>query len=637
MQAHPKRADSTRRYDLLNATPTALVLLDAEGRIACVNDAGRSLLSELGIDDRQLHGTEFHRLTGPPFASVVALSAGRLTISIGGETLGAVVAPARLEDREAPGAMVTLTPISAQQRLKLETARIAEAVAGGAIDVRVPLPLGSPMADTIAQHYNACLDAVQAQLTRFDTSVDKLRECDFDIPTVVTSDSTVGFGKLQTGLAVTVANLTESIRQTLDSSATIADTAGRIAEQNNALAERTTSQADYLRRTSSDMEQLNQAVAQAAQQAATAAQQGQLTTALVEGGRTAVSQVLQTMDAINASAVRVDKMLGLINDIAFQTNILAINAAVEAAHAGESGRGFAVVAQEVRMLAARSADAANQIRAMVATSREISGQGKSQALDADRKMLDILQSVAGFSAQISAISQTASEQTLGLRDASEAIARIDAITQQNNALVADLATNANTLDRQAKHLMDAAKVFRLPKTELSHPLHQHARDAALWAAAQIGELFDNALTRGMIEVDALFSDEYTPIGGTDPVKFHTPFDALCDNLLPAIQEQMLETCPEFIYAIAADQRGYVPTHNARFSKPLTRNYQTDLAGNRTKRIFDDRVGQQVGTHTQTWKLQTYRRDTGELMFDMSAPIHAAGRHWGGFRIGYRIA
>ncbi|MGF1643469.1 MAG: methyl-accepting chemotaxis protein [Thiotrichales bacterium] len=632
----PNPLVETPHFDLLNATPAHLVVLDADGRIEFVNRACQRLLANLGVPAGALRGQEFHRLTGPPFAAVSTLSAGRLTLSIGGEPLGASIEPVSLGDDEQPGAMLTLTPIGSQRQLRDEVARVAEAAGRGAIEARISTPLGSAVATAIGTHVNDCLDAVATHVAEIDASVIKLRECDLDIAPNLAIDPASAFGRLRTGLDVTVSNLTESIRQTLESSAAIASTTAQIAEQNGVLAQRTDAQADYLRRTSSDMEQLSAAVTQASRQAAMAAQQGQITTTLVGAGRDAVQQVSQAMDEINSSAERVSKMLSLINDIAFQTNILAINAAVEAAHAGERGRGFAVVAQEVRALAARSADAANQIRTMVTASREISERGKTLATNADHKMLEILQNVEGFSARINAIAQTAGEQTQGIQDANQAIAQIDAITQQNNALVAELATNTGMLDRQASFLMDAAKVFRLPRSELSHPLHEHARELAVDAAGQVGRILEGALRHGRIAIDALFSEHYAPIAGTDPVKYHTAFDALCDELLPAIQEPLLDENPEIIYAIASDRRGYVPTHNARFSQPLTGAHQADLVGNRTKRLFTDRVGQQVGTHTQTWKLQTYRRDTGELMFDMSAPIVVGGRHWGGFRIGYRI-
>ena len=108
-------------------------------------------------------------------------------------------------------------------------------------------------------------------------------------------------------------------------------------------------------------------------------------------------------------------------------------------------------------------------------------------------------------------------------------------------------------------------------------------------------------------------------------------------MLPAIQEPILSDNPDYVYALVSDINGYVPTHNDRFCQPLTGDPVQDLAGNRTKRIFDDRVGSLAGRHTEPFKLQTYRRDTGELMFDMSVPIYVDGQHWGGIRIGYRIS
>ena len=101
-----------------------------------------------------------------------------------------------------------------------------------------------------------------------------------------------------------------------------------------------------------------------------------------------------------------------------------------------------------------------------------------------------------------------------------------------------------------------------------------------------------------------------------------------------MQEPFLTNHPEVVYAIATDRKGYVPTHNKRFSQPLTGDPAKDLAGNRTKRIFSDRTGSRCGAHTETVLIQTYKRDTGEVMHDLSVPIYVRGRHWGGFRVGY---
>jgi methyl-accepting chemotaxis protein len=155
------------------------------------------------------------------------------------------------------------------------------------------------------------------------------------------------------------------------------------------------------------------------------------------------------------------------------------------------------------------------------------------------------------------------------------------------------------------------------------------------AAQRVGRLLEDAIDRGQLSLEDAFDKNYLPIANTRPQKFHTRYDTLTDQLLPQIQEAIVEGRPELAYAIACDTGGYVPTHNRRFSQPLTGDERKDFVGNRSKRIFDDPVGKRCGAHEQPSLLQTYRRDTGEIMHDISAPIYVKGRHWGGFRIGYR--
>jgi methyl-accepting chemotaxis protein len=133
----------------------------------------------------------------------------------------------------------------------------------------------------------------------------------------------------------------------------------------------------------------------------------------------------------------------------------------------------------------------------------------------------------------------------------------------------------------------------------------------------------------------LFDQEYQPFGDTEPPKYHTRFDAVADRILPRLQEHFANEAPSLAYAIACDHNGYVPTHNQRYCEALTGDPAHDKVYNRTKRIFSDPVGVRCGRHPLPYLLQTYRRDTGEIMHDISAPIYVQGRHWGGFRIGYK--
>lgn len=155
------------------------------------------------------------------------------------------------------------------------------------------------------------------------------------------------------------------------------------------------------------------------------------------------------------------------------------------------------------------------------------------------------------------------------------------------------------------------------------------------AAAEVGQLLDRAIDSGRIRLEDLFDQNYQPIANTKPQKFKTRYDEFADQVLPSLQEALLDQNKWVVYAICCDRKGYVPTHNRKFSQPLTGNEKVDFVNNRTKRMFDDPVGRRCGDHLQPFLLQTYRRDTGEVMHDISAPVMVKGRHWGGFRIGYK--
>lgn len=160
--------------------------------------------------------------------------------------------------------------------------------------------------------------------------------------------------------------------------------------------------------------------------------------------------------------------------------------------------------------------------------------------------------------------------------------------------------------------------------------HDPVRIAAQQAAAEVGHVFSRAIKVGQISREALFDRRCKPIPNTDPAKHSTLFDAFTDRVLPELQEALLAKMPQLAYAGAVDDRGYFPTHNRKFSQPLTGNYDVDIINNRTKRIFSDRTGKRCGLNTEPFLLQTYKRDTGEVMHDLSAPIYVDGKHWGRF-------
>jgi len=242
---------------------------------------------------------------------------------------------------------------------------------------------------------------------------------------------------------------------------TIATASAQIAVGTMDLSSRTEQQASSLEETASSMEELTAAVKQNADNALAARSLASAASAVAVKGGTVVSEVVQTMGSINDSSRKIADIIGVIDGIAFQTNILALNAAVEAARASEQGRGFAVVATEVRNLAQRSASAAKEIKGLIDDSVEKVGAGSKLVDQAGTTMQDVVDSVQRLSAIIGEITDASEEQRLGIEQVNEAISQMDQVTQQNAALVEEAAAAANAMQDQAAQLSHAVQVFRL--------------------------------------------------------------------------------------------------------------------------------------------------------------------------------
>ena len=209
------------------------------------------------------------------------------------------------------------------------------------------------------------------------------------------------------------------------------------------------------------MEQLGATLRQNASHAGQADQLAKSASAVAGRGGDAVSRVVQTMRGINESSRRIGDIIGTIDGIAFQTNILALNAAVEAARAGEQGRGFAVVAAEVRSLAQRSAEAAREIKGLIATSVERVAQGTAQVDEAGATMSEVVDSIARVTVIMAEISIASREQSAGVAQVIQAVTEMDRTTQQNAALVEQSAAAAESLRDQAQALVQRVASFKL--------------------------------------------------------------------------------------------------------------------------------------------------------------------------------
>jgi methyl-accepting chemotaxis protein len=252
--------------------------------------------------------------------------------------------------------------------------------------------------------------------------------------------------------------LVGTVRQ---SSASIHMASTEVASGNTDLSLRTEQTASSLQQTSSSMSELTIAVRQSAEAASQASQLASSASSVARRGGDVVAQVVATMEQINTSSKRIADIIGVIDGIAFQTNILALNAAVEAARAGEQGRGFAVVASEVRSLAQRSAGAAREIKSLIATSVDRVEDGTRLVQDAGATMNDIVASVQRVSDIIGEVTASAAEQSQGIGQVNQAVTELDQMTQQNAALVEQSAAAAESLKEQAARMSDVVGAFRV--------------------------------------------------------------------------------------------------------------------------------------------------------------------------------
>ncbi|GAA3875942.1 methyl-accepting chemotaxis protein [Celeribacter arenosi] len=361
-----------------------------------------------------------------------------------------------------------------------------------------------------------------------------------------------------------------------------------------------------------------------------------------------VKALSERMERVATSLNAVEANNAHIAEIARQVNILAINAKIEAARAGDSGRGFGVVAEAINELSQKTARAAEGIEENISDLSVWVCKLREEAKGVSDDAGHVIESA-------DATDKALNEIALGVRETHEAthdmkreaesvrsaIEQFAPAFKEIESAANETAAGITTAHERTDKLIDTSETIFQTCVALGGASDElHFIDALTETAKQAGLVFEEALQSGRITSQDLFDRNYVPISGTNPQQYAARFTGFTDEVLPAIQEPMLSFDPKVVFCAAIDPNGYLPTHNAKFSQPQGTDPDWNAANSRNRRLFNDRVGVKAGRNTEPFLLQVYRRDMGGgnfvMMKDLSCPIFVAGRHWGGMRMGYNF-
>jgi methyl-accepting chemotaxis protein len=459
--------ESLRLKNALDNCSVGIMVADTAGAIVYAN---RSVVDQLRIAAPHLVN-ERSALDGVALASLSAkgldavLNGGRAELGIGSRTLRVSSELVRANDGRAVGLVLEWSDRTEQVALEHEVATIVDAAARGEFDRRIVLPeragrrANAGFYGSLVTGINRLLETAEANLDDVGRMLEALAHG--DLTQRIEHDYRGTFGKLKDYSNRTADRLEEIVGQIKSAAEAISAAAVEIAGGNSELSTRTEQQLAGVQSTAHSMAEITEIVRGTGEQAHSADRLAAEADAVANNGGAVVTQIIRTMNDISAASAKIADIIGVIDDLAFQTNILALNAAVEAARAGDHGRGFAVVAAEVRSLAGRSAGAAREIRTLIGASVETVDAGTRLVNSAGKSMTDIVAAIERVSTIVRGIAQASANQTAGVERVDHAIAQIDDASRQNAALVQHAAEAAHSLETQAAFLVESVAVFRL--------------------------------------------------------------------------------------------------------------------------------------------------------------------------------
>ncbi|MCM2359394.1 MAG: methyl-accepting chemotaxis protein [Geobacteraceae bacterium] len=353
-----------------------------------------------------------------------------------------------------------------------------------------------------------------------------------------------------------------------------------------------------------------------------------------------VQSIAESMLQLGENSQKIGGIVEIIDEISEQTNLLALNATIEAAGAGEAGRRFAIVAQEVRRLAERTGAATGQIKGLIEEIQKATNstimvtEEGSKAVDSAAALVDKVHlSFGDIIRTVEETARSAKEISLSTRQQTSACEQMAVTMTEVRDVAQQFAESARETDRAITGIMELAAML---KGLMEEEIQAKGKAAALSGARAMEQVLTRAVASGRFTMAELFDENYLPIAGTEPQKYHTSYDVYLDETIQGMLDEFLDRDDQVITAVLVDRNGYLPTHNSRYSLPLTGDRERDLSGNRSKRIFNDPVGIAAARNGQGTLVQVYSQDTGAKIWDISAPLHLNGRHWGAFRIGYTM-